>query len=60
MARPSSEPLESLARGTLSKGLPRNLGDLLLSAHRAVGVARGRPEGHTDGAWRSLTTPYYL
>lgn len=25
-----------------------------------VRVVQGKPEGHTDGAVRSLTNPYYL
>lgn len=42
------EPPESLARGTLSQGFPRNLGGLLVSpAHAEVPRGRGRPE--TDG-----------
>jgi hypothetical protein len=33
IVRSSHEPPESLARGTLSKGFPRNLGGLLSSVH---------------------------
>jgi hypothetical protein len=48
------EPPESLARGTLSEGFPRNLGDLLVSSVQAEGLlGRGRPETDGTGAEES-------
>ena len=45
-----NEPPESLARGTLSKGFSRNLGDLLVSTLQGeVPLGRGRPETNGTG-----------
>ena len=55
-SRPGSP--ESLARGMLPKGFPRNPGELTISARKSGNADRqGRPEASVHGWRSSLTTP---